>query len=56
MSTIINKDNAIKIFKYVLLGIAFILGFYLSIYLVEMFFNIGVYMGTFIRNLYSIVC
>ena len=55
MSTLITKDNIKFISKYLILGIMFILGMFIAVNLVEMVFNLGIYFGTFIRNIYNLV-
>ena len=56
MSALITKENIKIISKYLLLGIIFVLGIIIGLYLVETVFNLGIYFGTFIRNLYNLVC
>ena len=56
MSTIITKDNTKILLKYIGLGMIFILGMIISIYLIKMIFNLGIYLGTFMRNAYNLVC
>lgn len=56
MSTLIKKDNLLKVLKYFMIGFITIIGIYLGTFLIETIFNLGVYLGTFIRGLYSLVC
>ena len=56
MSNIITKENAILFLKYFAIGVCFVLGLFLSAYLIKMMFNLGVYFGTFLRNLYNYIC
>ena len=56
MSTLITKDNIKLIFKYFALGIMFALGLTLALFLIETVFNIGIYLGTFMRNIYNLIC
>lgn len=56
MSTLITKNNIKLISKYLVLGIMIILGMFIAAYILEMVFNLGIYFGTFIRNIYNLVC
>ena len=56
MPTLISKESLLLALKYIGIGFLLIIGVILSIYLIEMFFNLGVYFGTFIRNVYNLVC
>ena len=56
MSTLITKNNIKLISKYLVLGIMIILGMFIAVYILEMVFNLGIYFGTFIRNIYNLVC
>ena len=56
MSNVVNSDNLKVFIKYLLIGISIILGLYLSTILINCIFNLGVYTGTFIRNLYGLLC
>ena len=56
MSNVINNDNFKKFIRYFIIGFGIIIGIYVSTYLISCIFNLGVYAGTFIRNIYGLVC
>ena len=56
MSTIISNNTLKKIIKYFLIIIALIIGLMLFTLIIQMIFNLGIHVGTFLRCLYSIVC
>ena len=56
MSTLITKDNLKVVLKYFMLGIMLVIGMIMTVFLVEAIFNLGVYFGTFLRNVYNLVC
>ncbi len=56
MSALISKDNLMLVLKYIGIGFLFIVGTIVAINIIEMVFNLGVYFGTFVRNIYNLVC
>ena len=56
MSTIITKDNIIKIIKYILIAIAIVIGTYIFSIIINAVFNLGLKFGNLLRCIYSIVC
>lgn len=56
MSNVISSEYLKTFIKYFMIGFSIIIGLYISYYLVNCIFNLGVYTGTFIRNLYGLVC
>ena len=56
LSKYITNDKLIKILKNVLIIIIVFVGIFIGTYLLLAIFNLGVYLGTFLRNLYGLVC
>lgn len=56
MSNVINSENFKTFTKYFIIGFGIFIGLYVSYYLINCIFNLGVYAGTFIRNLYGLLC
>ena len=51
-----SKDNLVLALKYIGFGFLFIIGIIIGIYLIKTIFNLGLYFGTFVRNVYNLVC
>ena len=56
MSNLITKENVKYVFKYIAIGILVVLGMVIATYFVKTVFNLGIYFGTFLRNIYNLVC
>ncbi len=56
MSNVINKENVLVLLKYIGYALLIILGFLVTMFLVQTVFNLGTYVGTFLRGLYNLVC
>lgn len=52
----IRKEEVIKVLKVIVYIIIGTLTSYIAVYTVNTIFNLGTHTGTFIRNLYQIVC
>lgn len=51
-----NKENFLKLFQRILFIFCVVIGIIISYYLLKTIFDLGIYIGTFLRGLYSIVC
>lgn len=56
MPNTIENDKLIRTCEYLLLILISIIGIGIVDYFIKVLFNFGVYVGTFIRGLYSAVC
>ena len=56
MSNLVTKENLKYILKYIGYGILFTLGIIIATYFIKVIFNLGIYFGTFLRNIYNLVC
>ena len=55
MSIIIKNELIRKIIKYFVLFVAIILGLYIFTIIIQAVFNLGKYIGTFLRCLYALI-
>ena len=55
MSTLVI-DNAKRITKYIGLFLLSLIGLYVGTIIVQFIYNLGIYLGTFIRCIYAFAC
>ncbi len=56
LKRLITKDNLMIVLKRMLIIFLIVLGIMLAGYFLQAIFNLGVYVGTFLRGLYNLVC
>ncbi len=56
MSNLIKNENILLILKHVSYILLIIIGFFITTMLIKTSFNLGSYLGTFIRGIYNLVC
>lgn len=56
MQILVSDNVLIKISKRILVFFLSILGVFIINYVLNALYNLGIYLGTFLRGLYNLVC